>query len=59
MTGEEVAELMRRAYMAGWCASGEGWNGEYPTNATERPAFAIDMNRALAEIARNFSEQAK
>ena len=30
---EKLIEMLERAYLAGWAASGEGWNDEYPGDA--------------------------
>lgn len=38
------------AYRAGFAASGEGWNGERPSDAAERPSFARRMQTDLDAI---------
>ena len=30
--GEQMRRALQKAYLAGFMASGEGWNGEYPFN---------------------------
>lgn len=42
------------AYRAGFDASGEGWNGEHPGDASERPSFA---KRILADLEAIRSQQ--
>lgn len=40
----EVKELMRQAFLAGFAASGEGYNGEYPyRDLTEELNKRFDM----------------
>lgn len=42
----DLIELVRRAYMMGFCASSEGYNGEYP--------FSEDLEEVGREMAPNF-----
>lgn len=44
------AAKLKEAYRAGWDASGEGWNAEYPCDGHEKPRWVADRNRALEEI---------
>lgn len=46
---ELVAEL-ESIYMAGWDASGEGWNAEYPGDAHDKPEFQLAMRDACAPV---------
>ncbi len=39
-TSGEIEGLVREAYDMGFAASGEGWNGEYPDDATEQEHYA-------------------
>ncbi|UNY40217.1 hypothetical protein KLEP174_gp42 [Pseudomonas phage vB_PcuM_ KLEP17-4] len=59
VTDEVVAEL-EALYLAGWEASGEGWNAEYPGDAHENKSFIESMNESCAPIiAKLLSERAE
>lgn len=49
ITDELVAEL-EALYLAGWEASGEGWNAEYPGDAHETKGFTDLMHKSCAPI---------
>lgn len=49
VTDELVAEL-EALYLAGWEASGEGWNAEYPGDAHETKGFTDLMHKSCAPI---------
>jgi hypothetical protein len=46
--------LVRAAFDAGFAASGEGWNGEYPGNAQDDPHYAamkeLEIERVLETV---------
>lgn len=46
----QLRSLLEKAYKAGWDASGEGWNAEYPGNAHERPGWEVERNEAIEKI---------
>lgn len=48
-TDELVAEL-EALYLAGWEASGEGWNAEYPGDAHETKGFTDLMRKSCTPI---------
>ena len=48
----ELAELMEDAFDAGFEASGEGWNGEYPGDAMTRDYYKVARNETLRRLAR-------
>lgn len=50
VTDELIAEL-EQIYMAGWQASGEGWNAEYPGDAHEAKPFIEGMRNACCPVA--------
>lgn len=50
VTDELIAEL-EQIYMAGWQASGEGWNAEYPGDAHETKPFIEIMRNACGPVA--------
>lgn len=43
-TMQEIAE---KAFMAGWEASGEGWNAEHPGDAHQTESFITRRNEAF------------
>lgn len=45
-----VRHGLEAAYRAGFAASGEGWNGEHPGNATDDLAFADRMESDLEAL---------
>ena len=59
ITDELVAEL-ESLYLAGWEASGEGWNAEYPGDAHETKGFTDLMHKSCAPtIAKLLAERAE
>jgi len=44
-----VAKL-NAAYLAGWNASGEGWNGEYPSDAHTKPDWEAERDKAIEAV---------
>ena len=50
VTDELIAEL-EQIYMAGWQASGEGWNAEYPGDAHEAKPFLERLRNACGPVA--------
>lgn len=56
-------EMLERAYLAGFAASGEGWNGEFPfedENPLDDPYWVEIRDEFLAEIlAELFAERSK
>lgn len=44
-----IAKL-NAAYLAGWSASGQGWNGEHPCGACERETWAKDRDADIQKI---------
>lgn len=59
----EYREMLERAYLAGFAASGEGWNGEYPfeeENPLDDAYWTEIRDEFLAEIlAELFAERSK
>lgn len=49
VTDKLVTEL-EALYLAGWEASGEGWNAEYPGDAHETKGFADLMHKSCGPI---------
>ncbi|MBP1182917.1 hypothetical protein [Methylobacterium sp. PvR107] len=45
-------DLLEAAYRAGFAASGEGWNGEYPGDADRDPTFDDRLRANLANVIR-------
>lgn len=55
MTSGEIIKLLQRAYLAGFNAAGEGWNGEYPfgakgTKPTSDKDWRAARNSALKKL---------
>ena len=50
ITDAQLKELLEKAYLAGWNASGEGCNGEYPGMAHERENWQKDRDTDVAKI---------
>lgn len=48
--GNHQAELLKNSYRAGWDASGEGWNAEYPSDCHERAHWIADRNKAITDL---------
>jgi len=56
----EYREMLERAYLAGFAASGEGWNGEYPfegENPLDDPYWVALRDAFLDEILSARGEQ--
>lgn len=45
-----AANMAEKAYLAGWNASGEGWNGEYPENASDRETWRKDRDADIESL---------
>lgn len=43
-------DRLKEAYLAGWDASGEGYNAEHPCDAHEKPRWVADRDKAIEEI---------
>lgn len=62
LTVSDIREMLEDAYLAGFAASGEGWNGEYPfddlgLNPQDDPDWVEARDRFLAEIGPPVEEQ--
>lgn len=57
MKNKEINELLREAYLRGFQASGEGWNGEYPGDAENSPEWNADRAASLKDILRKERKQ--
>jgi hypothetical protein len=44
------AAKLQEAYRAGWDASGEGWNAEYPCDGHERASWTNARDKAIESI---------
>lgn len=47
---EQLRKLLELAYLRGFEASGDGWNGEYPFNATDHRSWEIARDNTLTPI---------
>ena len=50
LTDAQLKELLEKAYLAGFLASGEGFNGEYPARAHEHENWQKDRDTDIAKI---------
>ena len=51
MTRQALIDLLARAYAAGFNDSAEGWNGEYPSGATEEPEWLERQAQTATDLA--------
>lgn len=56
---EVLKDLLEQAYRAGWDASGEGWNEEYPGDAHTRPSWLDSQQESIEELLRRASRRAQ